>query len=158
MLKFTANPEPWPSSGRLTDMTARRTPSAALAGLPVLAAGTPVRTPGAAARTPLSPTRKPLIATAAVLITLLIGLLPSSAVLVPTTGMVLGQVTHHHLTVPGIVRAEVVAPDLHPDAVLWAGTLVGLALLGWVLFRPGLTAVRPVLLPVPAGRDPPPTH
>ena len=154
MLKFAANPEPWPSSGRLTDMTARRTPSAALAGVPLLAAGTPV----AAARTPLSPTRKPLIAAAAVLITLLIGLLPSSAVLVPTTGMVLGQVTHHHLTVPGIVRAEVVAPDLHPDAALWASALAGLALLGWVLFRPGSTTVRPIMLPVPAGRDPPPTH
>lgn len=100
--------------------------------------------------------RKPLAAAAAALLVLLVGLLPSSAAaLGPATGSVLGQVSHHHFTVPGIVRAELVSHELQPDAALWTGTLAGLALLGWVLFRSGRNALRPVALPIPAGRDPP---
>jgi hypothetical protein len=120
----------------------------------------PVREPLAPPPRPTDMTarQRPLAAAAAALMVLLVGLLPSSAVaLGPVTGSALGQVTHHHFTVPGIVRAEVlVAQELHPDAALWIATLAALALLGWVLFRSGRTAARPVTLPIPAGRDPPP--
>jgi len=109
--------------------------------------------------TDMTARQKPLAAAAAALMVLLVGLLPSSAVaLAPATGSVLGQVTHHHFTVPAIVRAEAAAQELHSDAILWTATLAGLALLGWVLFRPGRTAARPVSLPIPAGRDPPPAR
>jgi hypothetical protein len=100
--------------------------------------------------------RKPLAAAAAALMVLLVGLLPSSAALGPATGSALGQVSHHHFTVPGIVRAEFVAHELHLDATLWTATLAGLALLGWVLFRSARRAAPVVPLPIPAGRDPPP--
>jgi hypothetical protein len=119
----------------------------------------PVREPLPA---PLRPTvmtarRKPLVAAAAALTVLLVALLPSSAaVFGPAARSALGQVTHHHYTVPGIVRAEVVADELHSDAILWTTALTGLAVLCWLLFRPGRNAVQPVALPSPSGRDPPP--
>jgi hypothetical protein len=121
----------------------------------------PIREPLPAPPRPtvMTARRKPLLAAAAALTVLLVALLPSSAaVLGPVTGSVLGQVTHHHFTEPGIVRAEVVAHEVHSDATLWTATLAGLLLLGWMLFRPARDAARPVTLPIPVGRDPPPAR
>ena len=98
-------------------------------------------------------------ATAAALIVLLVGLLASSPSAVrPVAGSVLAHAVRHHLTMPGIVRAEVVSQELHPGLALRTAGPAGLVVLGWVLMRVRRDAVRPVALPVPAGRDPPPAH
>ncbi len=103
--------------------------------------------------------RKPFVAAAAVMIALLVALLPSSAAAFgPPTESVVGQVAHHHLTVPGLVRAEAVSHDLSSDGVLSGALLAGLALLCWALRRSRHAAVWPVLLPIRAGRGPPPAR
>ena len=101
--------------------------------------------------------RKHCAAVAAALIALLVAVLPSSAAAFgPATGSMLGHASHyHHLTVPGIVRAEVVSHDLAFDAALAGSTLAGLVLLGWAVRRER-NALRSVPLPIRAGRDPPP--
>ena len=100
--------------------------------------------------------RRPLLAAATLLAALLVALLPSSAAaLGPVAHTSLGQLTHHHLAVPAILRAEAVVHELQPATTLWASTLTGLGLLGWVRFRARRVDVRPIARPIPAGRGPP---
>jgi len=100
--------------------------------------------------------RRPLASSVALLIVLLVGVLPASAAAVGLpTGPVLGAVRHHHVTMPGIVRAETVTQDLHAEAALQTAALAGLALLAWAARRPVKLAAQPAMLPVPGGRDPP---
>ncbi|HEU5269566.1 MAG TPA: hypothetical protein VFU36_06535 [Jatrophihabitans sp.] len=103
--------------------------------------------------------RKPLLAIATVLAALLVALLPSSAAAFgPAAGPALGQLTHHHLAMPGILRAEAAVHELQLDAGLWAASLTGLGLLGWLRYRAGRAAARPIALPIPTGRGPPPVR
>ena len=103
--------------------------------------------------------RKPLLATATLLAALLVALLPSSAAaLGPAARATLGQLTHHHLAVPAILRVEAAVHELQPATTLWTATLSGLGLLGWMRFRARRLEVRPIALPIPAGRGPPPVR
>ena len=103
--------------------------------------------------------RKPLLAVATVLAALLVALLPSSAAAFgPAAVPALGQLTHHHLAMPGILRAEVVGHELQLEAGLWAAALTSLGLLGWLRYRADRAAARPIALPTPTGRGPPPVR
>jgi hypothetical protein len=104
--------------------------------------------------------RKPFAAVAAALIALLVAVLPSSAAAFgPETGSMLGQVSHHHhLAVPGIVRAEVVSHDLPSATALAGSALAGIVLLGWAVRRAGTARLSVRRRWLAAGRDPPPSR
>jgi hypothetical protein len=100
--------------------------------------------------------RRPLASSVALLIVLLVGLLPSSIEAIGTpAGPVLGAVVHHHLTMPGLVRAETATHDLHADAALYTTVVAGLMLLAWAARRPTHTVLVPVAPRTPGSRDPP---
>lgn len=100
--------------------------------------------------------RSPLAIAAGLLVVLLVGVLPASATTVtPLAGSAAGAVVHHHLTMPGLVRAEVIGSELHTDGGLGAVALVGLALLGWARRRPARMLLQPARLATRGGRDPP---
>ncbi|MFL6161398.1 MAG: hypothetical protein ACJ74U_04140 [Jatrophihabitantaceae bacterium] len=100
--------------------------------------------------------RSPLAAVVAVLIVLLVGLLPSSAAAdLPSTGSALGGVVHHHLALPGIVRAESVTAHLYSDVALDTAMVAALALLGWAARRCRGVPALAMASRAPGSRDPP---
>ena len=100
--------------------------------------------------------RRPLASSVALLIVLLVGLLPASVEAVGTpAGPVLGAVVHHHLTMPGMIRAEAATHNLHADATLYTAVVAGLMLLAWAVRRRTHTALVPVAPRTPGSRDPP---
>jgi len=100
--------------------------------------------------------RSPLAITAGLFVALLVGVLPASAVAVaPVASSAVGAVVHHHLTIRGLVRAEIIGSELHSDGALGTVALAGLVLLGWARRRPARLPLVPASLPTLGGRDPP---
>jgi len=100
--------------------------------------------------------RSPLAIAAGLFVALLVGVLPASAAAVtPVAGSAVGVVVHHHLTMPGPVRAEIIGSELHSDAAMGAVVLAGLVLLGWASRRPTRLPLVPATLPTLGGRGPP---